>query len=312
MAMDQAKGWKWASLALWALAALLALRLAFLLRSAPAPAVAPAAAPAAEGEAFRWPPLDAGLWNLFRSADSAAPKTAPGAWAARYRLAGVFLSYPDADPPDAGAGERCAILDDLAAKQQVLAFEKEWLKDAPAPVQVASISDDRVVLSDGEREETILLEMGSGSAPESGPAPAAAAARAKPALETNRFGSRIEENRWEIDRAAVLEYSQEVLNSPVRTAAMFLSMEPERGADGKVVGHRLNLDFKDLDDRDKDFYKLVGLQNGDVLHRVNSVRMTNQKRAEYMIGQFAQGKLGTVVIDVERGGKPQKLIYFVK
>ena len=93
---------------------------------------------------------------------------------------------------------------------------------------------------------------------------------------------------------------------------MFLSMEPERGADGKVVGHRLNLDFKDLDDRDKDFYKLVGLQNGDVLHRVNSVRMTNQKRAEYMIGQFAQGKLGTVVIDVERGGKPQKLIFFVK
>ena len=312
MAMDKAKGLKLASLALWALAALLALRLLLVLRGAPVPA-APAAAPAAEGESFRWPDLDAGIWNLFRSGQSAAPKSAPGALAARYRLAGVFLSLPDMDQPGAAAGERCAILDDVQARQQYLAVEKEWLKDAPVAVQVAAIGDDHVVLFDGEHEETIQLEVGTTSGPEPGPDKSAASAAPKqPILESNRFGNRIEENRWEINRQAVLEYTQEVMNSPVRTAAMFLSMDPERGADGKVVGHRLNMDFKDLDEKDKDFYKQVGLQNGDVLQRVNSVHMTNQKRAEYLIGQFAQGNLNTIVIDVERGGQPKKLIYFVK
>lgn len=302
-----------ASLALWALAALLALRLFGILRGADAPGPALAAAPAAEGEPFRWPALDAGIWSLFRSGESSAPKSAPGALAARYRLAGVFLSLPDMDQPGPGAGERCAILDDVQAKQQYLALEKEWLKDAPVPVQVAAIADDHVVLFDGEREETIQLAAGTASASETGPDKSAAAASAKrQVLESNRFGDRIEENRWEINRQAVLEYSQEVLNSPVRTAAMFLSMDPERGPDGKVFGHRLNMDFKDLDEKDKDFYKQVGLQNGDVLRRVNSVHMTNQKRAEYLIGQFAQGKLNTIVIDVDRGGQPQKLIYFVK
>ncbi len=56
----------------------------------------------------------------------------------------------------------------------------------------------------------------------------------------------------------------------------------------------------------------MGLRDGDVVRKVNSMRMTSQRRAEYFIGEFVQDRLGAVVIDVERDGQPQKLVYLVK
>ncbi|MDD2520689.1 MAG: hypothetical protein PHR34_07020, partial [Kiritimatiellae bacterium] len=60
------------------------------------------------------------------------------------------------------------------------------------------------------------------------------------------------------------------------------------------------------------FYSQVGFQHGDVVRKVNSMRMTSQRRAEYFIGEFVQDRLGAVVIDVERDGQPLKLVYLVK
>jgi len=56
----------------------------------------------------------------------------------------------------------------------------------------------------------------------------------------------------------------------------------------------------------------VGLQHGDVVRKVNSMRMTSQRRAEYFIGEFVQGRLGAVVLDIERNGQPTKLVYLIK
>ena len=301
MGMTKMKAWRWASRALLALAALLALRLALSLRGAGgAGTLAAGAGDAAPVEAFRWPLVDAGKWNLFRSGAPQVQAAPAGALAARYRLAGVFLVLSDSGR--SGAENRCAILDDLQAKQQYLALEEEWI----GPVQVKRVESESVVLSDGTREE--LLMLAASTLPGQGPATTGApAAEAVQILETNRFGNRIGDTRWEFSRQAILDYYQEMMDNPERLAALFMAMEADRDAEGKVAGYRLNMDVGE-----KEFYTQVGLQQGDVVRKVNSMRMTSQRRAEYFIGEFVQGRLGAVVFDIERNGEQKKLVYLIK
>lgn len=294
------KGWKWTALALLALAALLALRLAFAGRNARAPGER-SGSRTAVAEPFRWPELAASAWNVFRSGAAPAPAAPAGQLAARYRLAGVFLLL--GDPGEAGAENRCAILDDMQDQRQILAAEGEEV----GPARVVRVAADHVVLSADGREETLVLVAGT-LAGRGGPG-AAGAPAAEPAkiLETTRFGNRVGETRWEINKQAVLEYYQEMMDNPERLAGLFNAMEPDRDVEGKVAGYRLNVALGE-----KDFYTQVGLRDGDVVRKVNSMRMTSQRRAEYFIGEFVQDRLGAVVIDVERDGQPQKLVYLVK
>lgn len=298
--MTQTKAWRGVARALWALAALLAFRLGLDLAGPAGPEGRGPAESAAIREQFRWPAIEAARWRLFRSGDPAAAAPAAGALSARYRLAGVFLVLTD--PGRQGSEDRCAILDDLQTREQVLAAEGETM----GRVRVAQVFSDRVVLADGEREETIYLAAGTLAGAEKPDRPAPAE-EAPPVLETTRFGNRVGETRWEIRRQAVLDYYQEMMDNPERAAALFLAMEPDRDAEGKVAGYRLNTDAGE-----KEFYNQVGLQHGDVVRKVNSMRMTSQRRAEYFIGEFVQDRLGAVVIDIEREGRPQKLIYLVK
>ena len=292
------KGWKWTALALLALAALLALRLALAGRGARAVAERPAAVVA---EPFRWPELAAGAWNVFRSGAAPAPAAPAGQLAARYRLAGVFLIL--GDPDAVGAEHRCAILDDVQEQRQILAGEGEDVGSA----RVVRVAADHVVLSADGREETLALVAGTLAGRGGSGAAGAPAADAAKILETTRFGNRVGETRWEINKAAVLEYYREMMDNPERLAGLFNAMEPDRDVEGKVAGYRLNVARGE-----KDFYTQVGLRDGDVVRKVNSMRMTSQRRAEYFIGEFVQDRLGAVVIDVERDGQPQKLVYLVK
>lgn len=294
------KGWKWTALALLALAALLALRLALAGRHARGADETPwprgvVATP------FRWPELGAGAWNVFRSGAAPAPAAPAGQLAARYRLAGVFLIL--SDPGAAGAEHRCAILDDVQEQRQILAAEGEDV----GPARVVRVAADHVVLSADGHEETIALVAGTLAGRGGSGAAGASAADTAKILETTRFGNRVGETRWEINKAAVLEYYREMMDNPERLAGLFNAMEPDRDVEGKVAGYRLNVARGE-----KDFYVQVGLRDGDVVRKVNSMRMTSQRRAEYFIGEFVQDRLGAVVIDVERDGQPQKLVYLVK
>ncbi len=296
--MTKATGWRWAALALVALASALALRLALGARGG---GVAAAGGGVAAPEPFRWPALDAGAWRLFRSGAPPVPQAAAGALSARYRLAGVFVALSETGRSD--AEHRCAILDDLQTQEQHLAAEEEWI----GPVRVVRVEFDSVVLSDGAQEETIWLAAGTlpgrgGAA--GGGAPVAEEAKV---LESNRFGNRVGEMRWEINKQAVLDYYQEMMDNPERLAGLFMAMEPDRDEAGKVAGYKLNTDLGE-----KEFYTQVGLRQGDVVRKVNSMRMTSQRRAEYFIGEFVQDRLGAVVIDIERDGEAKKLIYLVK
>ena len=301
MAMDSKAGWKIASLALGALAALLALHLVWSLLRAPGGG-AEAGSPVAVPEPFRWPSVDASLWRLFRSGEPAAVSSVPGALSSRYRLAGAFLVLAEGGRLE--GAPRCAILDDLQDRQQHLAMEGEWV----GGVRVVRVESDHVVLSDGEREEVVVLAAGTLEGNEGQPVAAGAPAPEAPAvLETNRFGNRIGETRWEVRREAVLQYYQEMMDSPERLASLFLAMKADRDGEGRIDGYRLDMTFGE-----KDFYSQVGFQDGDIVRKANSMRMTSQRRAEYFIGEFVQGRLDTVVIDIERNGEPKKLIYLVK
>ena len=173
-------------------------------------------------------------------------------------------------------------------------------------MRVVRVAADHVVLSADGREETLLLTAGALPGRD-GAGAGAAAAESAMILETTRFGNRVGETRWEINKQAVLEYYQEMMDNPERLAGLFNAMEPDRDVEGKVAGYRLNVALGE-----KDFYTQVGLRDGDVVRKVNSMRMTSQRRAEYFIGEFVQDRLGAVVIVVERDGQPQKLVYLVK
>ena len=300
MSMTKTKGLRITALVLLALAALLALRLLLGLRGAGAGDGAAAGESVAAPEMFRWPVLDSEVWKLFRSGTQSAPQSVAGSLSARYRLAGVFLVLSDTGR--SGAEQRCAILDDLQTQQQILATEEEQLDQ----VRVVLVENDHVVLSDGVNEETIYLAAGTLPGHENANA-AAPAEEAPKILETNRFGNRIGDTRWEFNRQALLDYYQEVMDNPERLASLFLAMEADRDTEGKVAGYKLNVDVGE-----KDFYTQIGLQQGDVVRKVNSMRMTSQRRAEYFIGEFVQNRLGAVVFDIERNGEPKKLVYLIK
>lgn len=262
------------------------------------------ASSAADRVAFQWPAVSvpgSSDWAVFQSGQGSAPANF-GPLARRFRLAGTFFAFGDAAGPD---GSYCkAVLDDLEKKDQYLVREGDALDD----VQVVRILRDRIVLRSAEQQEELWLSF-SGSPP-----PAASPGRSGrepvatgdlPALEENRFGKRVGENRWVLSRDALMSYYKELTDDPERLAAVYVSMKPDYDQ-GKIGGYLVDIEGE------KDFFHAAGLRNGDVVRKVNSMKMTSQKRAEYFIGEFVKNRVNAIVLDVERDKQPKKLIYLIR
>lgn len=102
-----------------------------------------------------------------------------------------------------------------------------------------------------------------------------------------------------------MEYYREILDEPERIAALYMSLKPDYKEE-RIAGYILD------EEGEGDFFHAVGLRQGDVIRKVNSINMTSQKRAEYFLGEFVKNRMNALVIDVERSGRPEKLIYFVR
>jgi len=74
--------------------------------------------------------------------------------------------------------------------------------------------------------------------------------------------------------------------------------------DGKIVG------FKVFRIRKNSLYGQIGLQNGDVIHRVNSVEIKGPEDGLRIFGELKSAK--NISIDITRGGARQSLSYQVK
>lgn len=246
------------------------------------------------------PEIQASLWESFGSPDDSKLQ-AEGPLSARYRLAGTFFTY-QASPGQKSM--RKAVIDDLDVGRQHLVGEGDRMDS----VEVMNIYEDHAVLRGPGGEEEIWLGFagsGASSLQEANPAEKQAGAE-DGVLAENRFGKQVGTNRWVFQRAALMDYYREVLEDPERVASIYLSLKPDYQEDNRIGGYILDVEGEG------EFFEAVGLLPGDVIRSVNSMKMTNQRRAEYFLREFYQERLGVVVMDIEREGVPQKQIYMFR
>jgi type II secretory pathway component PulC len=263
---------------------------------------APSLAVSAPGGSWRATETpDLHVWEVFLGSES-SESPGPGPLETRFRLAGTFLLE---DRVNRAAGQRCAVLDDRDKDQQILVREGESIGE----VIVARVEPSRVMLREGSIETVLTLEfLGPALKETVSKTPPSAASEApwdQRVIDETRFGKRIAEDRWIMHRSELLRYRQELLDDPERLARLFMSMKAER-EDGRIEGYRLKLEGEET------FYAAIGLQEGDVVRKTNSMKMTKQERAEYFIREFVNNRLNVVVLDVERNNQPIKLIYYIR
>lgn len=265
----------------------------------------PSAESAASSDRFEWSEpvqIEENYWSVFKSLRADAPPSSLGPLATRFRLAGTFFAFGDTTET---SNNYCkAILDDLEKKEQCLVSEGDDL----GGVRVARILRDRVVLLGPAGEEELWLSFAGGPSGSNTLLSAGTTAPGSgelPVLEVNRFGKRVGEGRWVLNRDALMSYYREVMEDPERVASLYVSMKPDY-KEGAIAGYLVD------PEGEKDFFKATGLQSGDIVRKVNSMNMISQKRAEYFVGEFVKSRVSALVIDIEREGQPKKLIYMIR
>lgn len=269
------------------------------------PAHSPSESPPPIHARTDWPEIEVPPPDAWLALQGGAPAPLATAAAApgRFRLVGTYFMMP----PGADTNSvRKAVLDDVQKQTQILVEEGETIDGN----QVTAIHRDRVVLTlPTGAELELLLRFGAGAGPTTMAEEDPAAPREPPwdevTLATSRFGRQIADERWILSRDELLNYREELLDQPERLASLFVSMKPDR-IDRKIEGYRLEREGED------EFWDAIGLQENDVIRRANSMKMTRQERAEYLISEFVSDRLNVVVLDIERDGEPTKLIYYLR
>ncbi len=257
--------------------------------------------PRIHSKKFEWPSVlmpSADLWKAIERTRGARAET-HGLLSKRFRLAGTFFAFGNADTHTA----RRAIIDDLQTGIQKLVREKDQIAD----VEVVSIFQDRVVLRAEGKEEELWLgftENETSSMP-ANIKPATSATQEK-TLSTSRFGRRVGESRWVLSRKKLMGYYQEMLDDPERLASIYLSLKPDRNEKRRIKGYYLD------PEGEREFFDAMGLKEGDIIRKVNSMKMTSQARAEYFLGEFVKKRMNALVLDIERDQKEGKLIYLIR
>ena len=236
-------------------------------------------------------------WNVFvcsQARQGVAPSLAP---TERFRLAGTFAI-------ESGNGTRIqkAVLDDTLKNEQNILGEGDALDD----VRVENIRHDRITLRSATGTRELVLEFVS---PPSSPIAGSSSNSLGEVSSgtTNRLGCiKVQDGRWQFSRQPMLDYYQELLDQPDRMVALFDTMKPVRDSQNKITGYVVGIEGE------KEFFDVVGLREGDIVRQVNSVAMTNRRRAEFFIDEFLKNRMSAIVLDVERDVKVQKQIYQVK
>lgn len=225
----------------------------------------------------------------------------PGELARRLRLAGTILGMSNS-----GAEEPIAILDDRVTVSQKLVTRSQ---EVIPGVVLSQVRSNSVVLSGPAGDEEIFLEkttaLASATAESNGSSPV------DPKAAASRFGGgQVFPNRWEFSRDVLLDYYAELRDEPERLLSIFDSMDPvyvtdpdgTRRIEGYVVGV----------EGEPEFFAAAGLSDGDIVRSVNSLEMTNRRRAESFIKNFVEGTVNTFVLEVERNGKRTKQVYQIQ
>lgn len=235
---------------------------------------------------------------------AASPDTSlQGSLTRRFRLAGTILGVSNS-----GADEPMAVLDDRVTVSQSIVRRNAEVIPGIVLTQVKSAS---VVLSGPVGDEEIFLEKTMSTRSPSSLATNATDTGDSRADLAKRFGGQeVFPGRWNFSRETLLNYYSELRDQPERLLSIFDSMDPvyvtDLDGENRITGYVVGVEGE------ADFFAAAGLENGDIVRSVNSVDMTNRRRAETFIKNFVEGNASTFVLDVERNGKKTKQVYVVE
>lgn len=253
-----------------------------------------------------WPgprPQDPTDWSGLHVGQGAGVPRDDSPLAARFRLAGTFFAYGETIQD-----QRKAIVDDIESGTQRIVSEGEDV----AGVRVARIFRDRIILREGVTEEQLWLSFsnvgrdGASTNPvgsEADPSHAGAG-EGWSDEESEPYGlKRVGEYRWVFDRGRLMEYYRELMNEPQRLLQTFDSMKPLYDENGGITGYQLVIEGE------AGFFRAVGMEETDIIRSVNSIPMTNRRRAEFFIHEFVHERANAFVLEVERNQTVRKLTY---
>ena len=218
-----------------------------------------------------------------------------GSWE-DFRFAGTFSLYDGIGVSDASF--RRAVISYQPEQRQYIVSEGDVIGGAT----VVRIDATEILLRRGEQEGVLQLR-GERAAAGTDRARAATDSAANDAVVETRFGQQTAEGTWSMDREALLAYYEELLDEPERLLQVFDSMQPIYAADGSIEGYQLQTVGE------AEFFAAAGFQEGDKVRAVNTLAMTNRRRAEFFIRQVVENDLNAIVIDLEREGTPKRLVY---
>lgn len=229
--------------------------------------------------------------------------SAKGELARRFRLAGTILGVSNI-----GADEPLAVIDDRQTVSQKIVRRNTQVTPG---VTLIHVRTDSIVLSGPSGEEELFLEKGLHLARQAQQSNDPVDESVSEHDSKKRFGKGLVfPGRWNFSRDMLLDYYSELRDEPQRLLAIFDSMDPvyeiDPEGDQTITGYVVDVKGE------ADFFEAAGLKNGDVVRAVNSVTMTNRRRAEAFIKSFVENDAGTFVLDIERNGTQDKHVYVIE
>jgi general secretion pathway protein C len=187
-----------------------------------------------------------------------------------------------------------AVVEDATAKEQKILRIGDKLGDA----EVVDIGWRRMVLRRDGADEVLVVPPNLGV--DGGPAPSTTAVSSASASAADAESQirKIGDDRWLVAQAEV-DHSLENLSQLFTQMRAVPNMQ-----DGKTNGFRL------FAIRPNSLFQKIGLQNNDVVQRVNGIELTDPARAMTLF-QELQGER-RLNVDVIRGGETRTLSYEIR
>jgi general secretion pathway protein C len=172
------------------------------------------------------------------------------------------------------------------------------------PMQTATVTDiqrERVIILNNGRREFIDGQPGDGSMPAPTFTPPVAVASASPAAPNSGLGSGIRavsENEYEVPRGEI-DKTLANLNEVAMQARIVPAFK-----DGQAQG------FKLFSIRPDSIYSKIGVQNGDVIRRINGFDLNSPEKALEVYSKLKESP--RIEIEIERNGAPIRKTYNVR
>lgn len=242
-----------------------------------------------------YPRLSAGHASAVSPSSPPSAVSVPDAAAvirSRYRLAGVTLNGLSPD-------RSLAIVEERETGRQRRLRPGDDLDDT---CRLSVVRTNSVLLTTSRGMVALFAERASAV-----PSPAPAFAPVPEddvAAVMRKFGAtRVDTNTWDFSRETMMDYYRELLARPERLVKVFDSLAPVYGDDAKIEGYRVDVQGE------RDFFRAIGLRQGDVVRSVNGIDMTSRRRAEGLIRRYAADDLDSIVIELDRDGRREKQYY---